>query len=129
MEVRLALDTNQAIALLNSRADLDHWLNSYSEIWLPIIVMGELCFGAEKSSRREDNLSRIEDLCRICRLAPVDEEVARTYAQIRSRLRSEGTPIPENDVWIAAVCVANGFTLATSDKHFDFVTNLKILRS
>lgn len=129
MEVRLALDTNQAIALLNNRADLDHWLNSYSEIWLPIIVMGELCFGAEKSRRREENLSKIEDLCRICRIASVDEEVARSYAQIRNNLRTEGTPIPENDVWIAAICVASDFTLATSDKHFDFVTNLKILRS
>lgn len=125
---KLALDTNQAIALLNNRVPINKWLESYAEIWLPIIVVGELYFGAENSKRRTDNLSKIESLCQDCRIATVTEDVARSHARIRLQLRTAGTPIPENDVWIAAICVTDDLTLATDDSHFDAVAELLVLK-
>ena len=53
---------------------------------------------------------------------------AEVYADVRLRLKQAGKPIPENDVWIASLCVQHGVPLATSDEHFDHVDGLEVVR-
>ncbi len=120
--------TNQAIALLNGKVPVDELLAGSDETWLPVIVVGELCFGAERSGRRKENLAKVDALCGVCQIAIVTESVARAYAVIRLGLRERGTPISENDVWIAAICIANALVLATDDHHFDAVQDLQTRR-
>jgi tRNA(fMet)-specific endonuclease VapC len=53
---------------------------------------------------------------------------AGIYAQLRLSLQRKGRPIPENDVWIAAVCMEHGLPLATRDAHFRHVEGLQVVR-
>ena len=79
---KLALDTNHAIALLNGKVPIDELLAGSDETWLPVVVVGELCFGAERSRRRKENLAKVDALCAVCQIATVTESVARTYASV-----------------------------------------------
>jgi tRNA(fMet)-specific endonuclease VapC len=57
---------------------------------------------------------------------PCDAATAREYGRIKEILRAKGKPIPENDIWIAAMAVQHGLTLATRDQHFGEVPNLVV---
>jgi tRNA(fMet)-specific endonuclease VapC len=60
------------------------------------------------------------------RLLNCDRETAVVYGIIKSQLKKDGKPIPENDVWIAAIAMQHDLRLLTNDKHFDYVKTLKI---
>ncbi len=51
----------------------------------------------------------------------IDYIVAKRYAEIRENLKTKGKPIPENDIWITAICSANNVSLITNDKHLNNV--------
>ena len=84
---------------------------------LPVTVAGELLFRARNSGRVEKNLP----------LLVLDGIAAEHYAEIRLALKQQGRPIPENDMWIAAICRANDVPLLTFDKHFGYVPGLQLL--
>jgi predicted nucleic acid-binding protein len=58
------------------------------------------------------------------RLLSVTPDTAVRYADIRHRLRTAGTPIPENDIWIAALALEHGHKVLSNDRHFDLVEGL-----
>jgi len=124
----IALDTNQAIAVLNNTDDSGRWIAGFSMVHLPVPVVGELYFGALKSRRANDNRQRVEALVNRCRVLDVNVTTAEVYAGVRLRLKDAGKPIPENDVWIAALCVQGGVPLATSDEHFAHVGALEVVK-
>jgi tRNA(fMet)-specific endonuclease VapC len=72
------------------------------EIVLPTIVVGELLFGAENSTRPLKNLPRYLEFISTCEVVPLEKETATIYARTRLALKRKGRPIPMNDVWIAA---------------------------
>jgi len=123
----IALDTNQAIAWLNGRPGMDLWITRFSNVYLPVIVIGELRFGALKSLRAGNNISKIESLISRCGILEVKENTAAVYARLRLGLMQKGRPIPENDLWIAAICVEHGVALASVDVHLKEVDGLQIL--
>jgi tRNA(fMet)-specific endonuclease VapC len=125
---KIALDTTDAIAVLNAANPADGWLQGYDEFLLPVTVVGELTFGAPNSGRVEENLRRVGELVARCRVLDVDLSIARVYAEIRLDLKKKGTPIPENDIWIAAVCKQHGLPLASTDDHFAHVDGLVVIR-
>ena len=124
----VALDTNQAIAVLNGTADAREWVQSFEHVYLPVPVVGELRFGAMNSKRVQDNLERVGQIITRCTILNVDLETTEAYARTRLQLKVNGTPIPENDVWIAAVCLQHKIRLATSDEHFSSVEGLEIIK-
>jgi len=124
---RIALDTSQAIAVLNNTGDTGVWVTGFSEVCLPVPVIGELRYGALNSRRAADNLTRIDRLVDRCRVFDVNAVTADTYARVRVQLKRAGHPIPENDVWIAALCIQHAVSLATSDQHFNAVEELKVV--
>ena len=124
----IALDTNEAIAVLNNADDAGQWIAAFSVIYLPVPVVGELRFGALNSQRSRENRERVEALVARCRVLDVNVTTAEVYAAVRFRLKQSGKPIPENDVWIAALCVQHGLPLATSDDHFGQVEGLDVVR-
>ena len=123
---KIALDTNQAIAILNKGIKVDK-VPAYDEIYLPVPVVGELRFGALNSQHQTENMERIEKLVRRCEVLPIDEQTTSVYARIRRDLKHKGRPIPGNDVWIAALCLQHGIPLATSDHHFSAVAELQLV--
>jgi predicted nucleic acid-binding protein len=90
------------------------------------VVLGELRAGFLKGNRLTENLSELDQFLASPRVAVVmvDEETAERYAVIFESLRRAGTPIPTNDIWIAASAMQSGSILLTTDPHFHEVTQV-----
>lgn len=124
---RVVLDTNIVIAYLNGEQSLVNKLMALTRPSLSVVVLGELFFGALNSTKVDHNLSRIESFSAICAILPITEKTSRIFGHIKSELKRSGTPIPENDIWIAAQCREHGCRLMTRDNHFAAVTQLSVL--
>lgn len=125
---KIALDTNQAIAVMNDQDDAGSWIATFKEVYLPVPVLGELIYGALNSSRVEANLQRVAQLASRCYILPISEKTAELYAHLRLELKQKGKPIPENDLWIAALCVEHAVPLATDDAHFTYLSILQVVQ-
>lgn len=101
-------------------------LDQAPEVFVPAIVFGELFFGAAKSSRPHENSARLEEFAVGRIILPCDLQVAREYGRLKQDLRAKGKPIPENDIWIAALATSPDLVLATRDRHFRDVDGLII---
>lgn len=124
--MKLVLDTNTYRAFMGGRKETATLVRQAERIKLPIPVLAELRFGFLKGTRGKANeatLRRFLDSQRVDVLR-CDEETARIYADLKLQLSRQGTPIPINDVWIAALTVQHGATLHTLDKDFDHLPQL-----
>jgi tRNA(fMet)-specific endonuclease VapC len=126
MSGRYLLDTNIVIALFAQELSLQKRLAEDIEVFIPVIVLGELYYGAMKSARVEENLERIDDFAAINTVLVCNITTARNYAIIKEALREKGRPIPENDIWIASIAQQYLLTLVTRDKHFDEIDGLTV---
>lgn len=105
----------------------EHLSNS-SEVFTPAIVLGELHYGAHKSSRAKENISRIDEFASQSAVLFCDVATAQWYGLIKDGLRRKGRPIPENDIWIAALALQYDLILATRDDHCRELTGLQVDR-
>ncbi|MGM3306660.1 type II toxin-antitoxin system VapC family toxin [Anabaena sp. WFMT] len=117
MSGEIALDTSVAVRFLNGDAVIIERVLALPEIILPLVVAGELLFGAENSSRYLEFIST-------CTVVPLGRETTSIYARTRLMLQRKGRPIPMNDIWIAAQCLEKGWILVTDDTDFDYVDGL-----
>lgn len=102
---------NEELAALLDRAEL---------VGVPTVALGELRAGFLLGGRRRRNESELDTFLDnpVVQMLPVDSETSRQYAEIVAELREAGTPIPTNDIWIAATAARNGTTVLTCDDHF-----------
>ncbi|MFZ1082506.1 MAG: type II toxin-antitoxin system VapC family toxin [Candidatus Kryptoniota bacterium] len=126
MNGKLVVDANAFIAYRLGNPAAVRLINAADVLFLPVVVYGELLYGAANSSQSKNNLDAVELFAAHSILVPVDEQVARHYAEIRIALRKSGKPIPENDLWIAAICKKLDLPLLTQDEHFNFVMGLRV---
>lgn len=126
MNGRYLLDTNIVIALFADETSVKDHLASAHEVFLASIVIGELCYGARKSGRPEANLSRIKEFAANNVVLGCDTDIAYRYGEVKEALRRKGRPLPENDIWIAAVALNHDLTLISRDGHFNGVDGLKV---
>ncbi len=92
-------------------------------VGIPSVVLGELRTGfllGSQAARNEDELRRFLRHPLVDTL-DVDDEASRIYAEIMIALRRAGTPLPSNDIWIAAVAARDGATVLTYDEHFRLI--------
>ncbi|MBI3795151.1 MAG: type II toxin-antitoxin system VapC family toxin [Nitrospinae bacterium] len=125
MNGRFLLDTNIIIGIFSGNAEILNNFANASESFAPSIAIGELYYGAHKSSKNKDNFSKIEEFANTISVISCDESTAKIYGGIKYRLKEKGNPIPENDLWIAAVAIQHDLTLVTRDAHFLAVDELK----
>ena len=92
------------------------------------ITVGEMIYGAERSSRREYLLSQFEErLWPMVRILPFDRDAGETYGRLRAELERAGTPLSEPDLRIAAIAVTKGFTVITGNvRHFSRISGLRV---
>lgn len=129
MNGNVALDTSVAVRFLNGDKALVAHVLSLPIVILPTVVIGELLFGAENSSRSLKNLPRYLEFIEICETVSLGRETAAVYARTRLSLKRKGRPIPMNDVWIAAQCLEHSWLLVTDDSDFGYVDGLMLEKS
>jgi len=100
---RFLLDTNIVIALFNGDPDIEQWMAKASEVHVCSVVVGELYYGAYKSSRRKENIAKLEEFIVSTSVLDADITTAKEYGSIKNEIRRKENPIPENDIWIAAI--------------------------
>jgi len=123
-----AVDTNVPTAFLGGDRDVLKEMARAKKVWLPIPVLGELIYGALKSTNKEANLKEISKVLLLAGIIECDEKVADRYGRIRLDLKKKGRPIPENDIWIAACAEVKKVPLVTRDSHFNEIDSLEKVR-
>jgi tRNA(fMet)-specific endonuclease VapC len=118
MNGKFLLDTNIIISLFNDEPDIDEIIFNAEEVFVPCIAIGELYYGANKSSRIQENTNHITEFTAVNTVLSCDVNTAIRYGNIKNLLKEKGKPIPENDIWIAAITQQFDLTLITKDKHF-----------
>ncbi len=128
MNGRISLDTNIVIRLFKNDPEITNTLATVSTFCLPIPVIAELLFTARNSSRQKENLKVYNEFIDACNVLNITRETANHYSIIRLELKQKGRPIPENDLWIAAICREQNLPLITGDAHFDDINDLKVIK-
>jgi tRNA(fMet)-specific endonuclease VapC len=126
VEVRIALDTNRVTDLLRGDSELAEQLAMCDEVWIPLIVLGEIkagFHGGTQQRRNEGLLNRLLIKPTVGVLLP-SQETAEHYARLFVQLKRAGTPIPDNDLWIAALVLEHSLQLITRDRHFERIPQL-----
>jgi tRNA(fMet)-specific endonuclease VapC len=118
------LDTNAVSALFAGDSALAAVLASSPRHHLPVIVIGEYRFGLLRSRHRERLALLLAALIQESSVLVVDQVTAGIYSQVREDLRTKGRPIPENDIWIAALALQHQQPVVSRDDHFDSVRGL-----
>ena len=121
----MILDTNGLSALADGESTLEPILREAAEVALPVIVLGEFRYGVRQSRDRQRYEQWLTESLGNFRILDVDSETATSYASIRVELKKAGTPIPSNDVWIAALCRQHSLFLLSRDRHFDLVVGIR----
>ena len=127
---RILLDTSAYSAFMRGHEGIKTLLQDCDEIALTPVVLGELQAGFARGRNRRKNLGELKRFrasARV-RLFAVDDQTAERYAVIVDALRKAGTPIPTNDVWIAASAMQHGLAVVTTDAHFERVSQILVER-
>jgi len=122
------LDTSVLIPLFRGERSIKERLKQAERVFLPAIVLGELYFGAEGSTRSAEQFEKVREFAGNCTPLACDSETARHYGRIKQGLRKRGRPIPENDLWIAAIAIQHALVLVSRDEHFQEVEGLRMER-
>ena len=123
---KILIDTNIYSYALRGEQRVVEVLRKAAHIGISVISIGELLSGFKGGSKEKENRNELGiflDSPRVS-LYSVDEYTAEYYCSILNQLKSSGTPIPTNDIWIAAVAFQHGLQLYTLDKHFSKVDGL-----
>jgi tRNA(fMet)-specific endonuclease VapC len=123
----LLADTNAVIGWLKRDNALARVLLQWSIPAMSVFTLGELLYGAMKSARPAESKAQIKSVQAVFRVLHPGERTAESYASVRYQLRRKGRPIPENDLWIAALALENNLPVLTRDRHFREVESLDIV--
>ena len=117
---RLMLDTSAYCAFMRGHREVKEALQKTEQIHLSPIVLGELHAGFQQGTHRSENERGLIGFLSSARVsvAAIDGETALAYAEIVNFLRRAGTPIPTNDIWIAAGAMQHGLRVLTTDAHY-----------
>lgn len=126
MNGKFLLDTNIVIALFKNDNLVINKIIEAKEIFISNITVGEMYFGAYKSSKVKNNIKQIDSFVASNKILNCDSTTAKHYGQIKNKLKIKGKPIPENDVWIAAITMQYDLILVSRDKHLQEIENLSL---
>jgi tRNA(fMet)-specific endonuclease VapC len=124
--MRLAIDSNRYTDFCRGIDPAVEVIRRADELWVPFIVAAELRAGFRAGSRPRENEQRFLSFLGSPRVGLLwaDEATTHFYAEIYADLRRAGTPIPTNDIWIAALTLQHGLILFTRDQHFEHIPRI-----
>lgn len=124
--IRYMMDTSAYVAAMRGHAGIQESLRYADEITVCPVMLGELQAGFMKGSARKKNvetLARFLDSPRV-RMVAIDDTTAEMYAAIYDSLRRAGTPVPTNDLWLAASAMQHGLKVLTTDGHYGLIAQI-----
>jgi tRNA(fMet)-specific endonuclease VapC len=121
----MILDTNALSAFADADEALLSVLDGTEELSLPVIVLGEYRYGISSSRYRTRYQQWLERDLQLFRVLEIVESTTVHYATIRSLLKTQGTPIPANDCWIASLAKEHRLPVVSRDMHFDSVKGIR----
>ena len=126
----LVLDTNVLIRFLERGGDYAETFSRFDRLLIPAAVDGEYRAGIDAATNSGQRRQKAYDALlgsSAVEYVPVDCEVSAKYAKVFRQLQERGTPIPQNDVWIAATALVRHAPLCTLDDHFKNVESLELV--
>jgi tRNA(fMet)-specific endonuclease VapC len=126
--IKFVIDTNIVSAFFKGEPDIGVRVREAQQVYLPIIVLAELYFGAKKSNDPERKRQQIDRFLPLVEVLQTTAQTARKYGVIKAELEARGERIPDNDVWIAALAMEHQIPLASRDQHFERISGLSSLK-
>lgn len=118
--MKVLLDTNAYSALMRGDPSVANHIRKSEEVLLSAVVVGELLYGFRNGSHYGRNIKQLENFLQnpYVRFVPVTWTTADRFSRLATELRRHCTPIPSNDIWIAAQAMETGADLVSFDEHF-----------
>ena len=129
MDLIVGLDTNRLSDLFRGDTELASFLETVDTVYIPLVVLAEIKAGFYSGNQQNRNAGILRGFLAqpAVRVVCPGVETAEHYARIFAKLRQAGTPVPDNDLWIAALAFEHGFALITRDRHFLSIPGLRVL--
>ena len=120
------LDTSAYVGFKRNVEEVLEIIVSAESILFSPIVLGELMFGFRNGNKFKKNMDDLNNFLQheVVDIIQIGKITSDRYSRIASHLKSQGTPIPSNDIWIAAQSMEHGIELITSDRHFENIASL-----
>ena len=124
--MKIMLDTSAYVGFKRNAAETVEIIVRAELILFSPVVLGELMFGFRNGTRFKENMKDLNSFLEheAVELVQVGKITSDRYSRIAAQLKRQGTPIPTNDIWIAAQTMEHGAELITSDQHFDRINGL-----
>ena len=125
---KIVLDTNAYTRLLAGSEEVLDIISTAEVLYMSIFVLGELYAGFSGGLKERENLEILKRflLKPTVKILNATTETAEIFGMLKSRLKTAGTPLPINDIWIAAHAVETGSILVTFDKHFSKISEIRL---
>jgi len=124
--MKILLDTSAYVGFKRNVVDAVETIVNAGLILFSPITLGELMFGFRNGKRFKENMEDLNKFLKhdVVELVQIGNVTADRYSRIAAQLRLQGTPIPTNDIWIAAQALEHGAEIITSDRHFEKINGL-----
>ena len=124
--MKIMPDTTAYVGFKRNDAETVDIILQAEQIFFSPIVLGELMFGFRNGTRFKENMADLNAFLdhESVRLVAVGKITSDRYSRIAAQLKQQGTPIPSNDIWIAAQSMEHGAELITFDQHFERISGL-----
>lgn len=123
----MILDTNALSDFFKENESIKIHIEKANQLYVPVIVLGEYLYGIKSSTKSQQLSTLLSGFMSEIQTLNISAGTADIYAEIRWDLKKNGTPIPENDIWIAALVKEYNIPLLSRDSHFDFVHDISRL--
>ena len=124
MAGEIALDTSVVVAHFRKDESVTERMRLADLLFVPLTVVGELYYGAFRASQPQKALERLRQFLSASVVLHPGERTALRYGEIKKHLAGEGTPVPDNDIWIAATAIEHALPLAARDEHYVGIPDL-----
>ena len=124
--MKIMLDTSAYVGFKQNTVEVVETVVKAELIVFSPVVLGELMFGFRNGTRFKENMNNLDRFLNheAVDLLQIGKITSDRYSRIAVKLRQQGTPIPTNDIWIAAQAMEQGAELITSDQHFEKINGL-----
>ena len=125
---RIVLDTNAYTRLLTGDEKVLYAIGESEIVYMSIFVLGELYAGFAGGAKKRSNQETLDRFLRkpTVKILNATSETAKVFGMVKHELKAVGTPLPINDVWIAAHTLETGSSLITYDSHFKKISGLRL---